>query len=208
MTARRALIVAIVSLGGVAASERSEATQQAVFSMIVQVRDYAVCPPQILRWAEQETARVFAGMGVRIEWQRVPGPQAISGDVPEFKVVILSPPMVAQKSSRQGITDTALASGVRETGHTYIFYDRIVAVSHRYGGSSLKDMLARVLTHELGHLISSGGHSDIGAMRRTLHVRGAESSAFTAAEGQAIRAALAKAMASGAPRLAVRAPGS
>jgi hypothetical protein len=63
--------------------------------------------------------------------------------VPEFKVVILSPPMVAQKTSRQGITDTALASGVRETGHTYIFYDRIVAVSHRYGGSSIKEFSFR-----------------------------------------------------------------
>jgi len=77
-----------------------------------------------------------------------------------------------------------------------------VAAERKYDGGL---MLAHVLMHELGHMIANIGHEPFGVMRKFLELKETGFFGFTAAQKVAIRAALAGAMATPVPMIALRA---
>jgi hypothetical protein len=196
-------IAVLLCFLGFTATGHANAASPPPLNIIIEIQNYALVKKRTLQTAKQETARLFAQMRIQIEWRE--GPQAL-GDlhVPAFSVVMLSTSMAAEKASRDGVPSITLATSSKDTGRAYVFCDRLWAVAKE---QELNEglMLAHVLTHELGHMIANIGHDTLGIMRKYLELKEAGFFGFTPAQKTAIRAALAGAMTTPAPMIALRA---
>jgi hypothetical protein len=196
-------LVVLVCLLGFSSTGRAHAANAAEFTIVVDIQNYAAVEKRTLQTAQQETARIFAKMGIGIEWREDPrafGP----GDVPAFSIVMLSPSMTAEKTRQDGVATLALATSSKGTGRAHVFYDRLLAVAAQQQFDA-GIMLAHVLTHELGHMIANIGHDAFGIMRKFLELKEAGFFDFTRAQQTVIRTALSGAMATNAPMFALRA---
>jgi hypothetical protein len=193
----------LVCLLALTATGRANGAPPPQFNIIVEIQNYAMVDKWTLRTAKSETGRVFAQMGIQIEWQE--GPQAIGPvGVPVFSVVMLSTSMAAEKTRRDSIPTITLATSSKSTGRAYVFYSRLSAVAaERELDEGL--MLGHALMHELGHMIANIGHDTVGIMRKFLELKEAGFFGFTSAQKVAIQAALRGAMATPVPMIALRA---
>jgi hypothetical protein len=173
------------------------------FNIVVEVQNAAAVTHPILRQAEHQDSRVFGKMAVHIEWRAPTTTLRRSAIGPPFTVVLMSRDMGAAKIRNDGVLPGSLATASRVTGRAYVFFERVEQAAQRYGGNTAP-LLARVLTHELGHLIADIGHQHIGAMRPSIDLREPGFFGFTVPQQLAIRAALAQAMSKPVPMLALR----
>jgi hypothetical protein len=67
----------------------------------------------------------------------------------------------------QNASDQVLGMALPSVSRAYLFYARIEDVA-REGGVSIPEPLIYVMLHEIGHLLLSEGHADVGLMRATL----------------------------------------
>jgi hypothetical protein len=181
----------------------ASADQPPDFAVIVYVQNDAPVDAWLLRWAEQETGRVFRQFGIDLQWREHRSAAIDDVRAPEVSIVLMSAAMGAQKSKIDHVAETTLATGSRRTGRSFVFCDRVAATARQHAVTE-NLVLARAFMHELGHMIANVGHDSHGIMRESLELREAGFVGFTDRQVRALRSALAAATASDAPRLALR----
>lgn len=196
-------LAVLVGLVGLTATGRVFAAPQPQFKIVVNIENYAQVEKSALHTATRETARIFGQMGIEIEWRERWVPLPGDGSVLAFSVVMLSPPMAAEKANRDGVADRTLATSSKTTGRAYVFYERLLRFAQQ---DELDEglMLGYTLMHELGHMTANLPHDDLGIMNEFLELRQSGFLRFTREQQVAIRMALANAMKTGAPLFALR----
>jgi hypothetical protein len=134
----------------------------ASIALVLQLHNFAGAPASIVAGAEREVARVYAGIGVPIEWVRGDAPDAAARQ--PIHVVVVDRESGALRRTRDTILGATMWTG-NGTPAVYVFYRRVEAEARRHG-VSLPLVLACALAHELGHvLMPERGHSSEGLMR-------------------------------------------
>jgi len=192
------MLVIVMALSPIASAQ-----QPPEYVVVVHVQNDASLPGWLLHAAESETDRVFRRLGVELHWREAGTAGGQDTGAPEVSIVLMSAAMGAKKARIEHIPDSTLATASRLTGRAYVFCDRVRNVSNGYALDE-RMLLARTFTHELGHTLASIGHNTTGAMKGSLELTQAGFFGFTAAQGRAIRQALAAAMAADVPKLALR----
>ena len=128
--------------------------------IVVQLTDYARIHRGDWRATIRETDRIFHKVAIEVHWR--PGVQA-----PEFDVILLSPAMVARKTRDDRLGDAVVARCSKRAGRAYIFVSRVLARANARG-LNRGAFRARVIAHELGHMIGDLKHSTTGIMREQL----------------------------------------
>jgi len=163
--------------------------------------DLVTVPDGTLAEARQTVARIFEPLAVPITWfdttsalqrqKALNGPAAQGAFVMSLYVVRL-----VAKDGDGGMPPSERALGTAAVGTrvAIIPYPRVLELA-RNGSVTVGLVLGHVIAHELGHLLlQRATHSAAGLMRATLDLQRAQQGRllFTAAEGQAIRAAIAR----------------
>jgi hypothetical protein len=165
------------------------------------VDDLVTVADDSLAEARQRAARIFEPLAVQIAWfdttsavarhRALDDPAAQRAFVTSLYVVRL-----VTKDGGRGMTPSERALGTAAVGTrvAVIPYPRVLELARR-GSATSGLVLGHVIAHELGHLLlQRATHSAAGLMRATLDLQLARQGRllFTAPEGQAIRAAIAR----------------
>ncbi len=158
------LVVLPVSAGN---PKRGQAAQQAAPDVLVLVEGGNLVAPAVLLQAETTATRMFARIGLRVQWPArppAPDPAETRCTPAQPEVIVIR---IASKKSASAVGE-ALASALpyAHTGtRITIFYgDLQEAVSQRPGLAPA--LLAHVLVHEITHVLQRvTGHSSEGVMR-------------------------------------------
>jgi len=141
---KTASIALMVCIAGTAAGQPEP-------KLTVYVRNTALVPGPVLIPAEGLAGKMFAKIGIALEW-RNGKPAAASSEAPIFVELVTDTP----DSRRPGALAFALPY---EGSHLTIFYDRVREMPYSY------TVLAHVLVHEITHLLQGfERHSDTGVM--------------------------------------------
>jgi hypothetical protein len=146
------LAAVVVSTITAAAAPRNELAAAAPITVCVETG--AGVEPDIVERGEITAGRMFAMIGLRIEWLRQ-GPLCPSAEDP----ILLSVANGTPDSYRPRAYGLALPY---EGIHVRVFYDRV----HRLRPDLLVPALAHVFVHEIAHVLSgTDSHSDTGVMK-------------------------------------------
>jgi hypothetical protein len=137
----------------------------------VRVYDYVGLPISFVAQAQHLVSHFYSAIGVRMEWaaprQRLAKgtTREQSGGTEDLTVIVLTRSMVF----RPRIPDDAAGAAIVGPGSgsriAYIFYSQVDAMATDAACETV-DLLARVIAHELGHLLlPQGSHSAEGLMR-------------------------------------------
>jgi hypothetical protein len=169
--------------------------------IVLQLSNLSGAPPPIVERAQREVTRMYAVIGVSIQWAApastapVATPPATTPPAQAIRVVLLS----RETGDLRLSADTVMGAAVRTpagTGLAYVFYRGVEERADAYAVSSAL-VLACAMAHELGHLLlPSREHAADGLMRahwRRDEFRQADQGQlrFSADEGQRIRARMA-----------------
>jgi hypothetical protein len=135
----------------------------AAAALVVHLSNFSGAPITVVRTAQEEVTRVYANIGVSVEWHEPSEPQP--GPRPAIRIVLLP----LETGSLRASEKTVMGSAVRTPGGNaiaYVYYRRVQDEAVRYQVSP-ELVLACTIAHELGHLLMpiSGGHSPDGLMR-------------------------------------------
>jgi hypothetical protein len=121
--------------------------------IVVYLEDHANVPAYVLQPALRQVTRTFLHVGIPVSWRTPPArPTMPMRRFWEYTVVMLSPEMVIRKCAAEGVGDEVAATAAPTVGRAWIFARRIVSGSDRRAMPAA-DMLGKVLTHEIGHLL-------------------------------------------------------
>ena len=124
---------------------------------ILVVNKVGVPPTDVLVRAQSETARIYAAVGVRLEWTGQPA-------LPPVVVMIISDSNLEGQAVAANALGTAPAADEGTGRVAYAFYVRLQALAQRHGIDVAK-VLGIVMAHEIGHLLlARGAHSSAGIM--------------------------------------------
>jgi hypothetical protein len=156
--------------------------------------NYAHVPSWHLDAAHHQVIALLGAIGVRTVWRQTSGGDpAPAGKGLRLTLLLLSPEMERRKAAAERIDGNVLAVAAPEVGRAWAFYQRIERAAARTG-HDVSVVLAHVLAHEIGHLVSAAsgqsGHSEQGLMRGRLDLRTVPHEGFTEKQGAEIRAAL------------------
>ena len=165
--------------------------------LVLHVDNYAGIPLVQLEQSEMEVERIYATTGIQMIWVHGDG-QADASSKQEYgrraalhvRVLLLSREMAIRKITQDGIPSNVVGRAASQTGRAYILTYRVEELA---AGRQCKfeRVLARVIAHEVGHLLlPPRSHSAYGIMRETLDTRSARSETFTGAQRKAIFTAL------------------
>ena len=130
-------------------------------ALVLQLHNFAGVPTSIVGSAASELTRLYADIGVHLEWRDA----ATAGSEPDVIHVILLP---NETGDLRRAADTVLGAAVSINDRThvaYIFYRRLRAEADRYATSTVQ-ALACAMAHEIGHLLMPQvRHSANGLMR-------------------------------------------
>jgi hypothetical protein len=131
-------------------------------ALVLQISNYSGAPPAIVRQAQAEVTRVYAEIGVPLEWSE---PTDERGDhQPSTRIVLLPYETGDLRLSEKQV----MGAAVRTRGGNaiaYVYYRRVQTESVRYQVSTGL-VLACAIAHELGHLLLPGAaHAPAGLMR-------------------------------------------
>jgi hypothetical protein len=120
-------------------------------SLTVYVQNRALVPSDILIPAEAMAGKMFAKIGLSLEWRS----ERLAADSSQPIFVEL-----VTRTPENRLPGTLAFALPYEGRHLTVFADRVEAVDFP------KSMLAHVLVHEITHLLQGvGGHSDTGIMK-------------------------------------------
>jgi len=156
--------------------------------IVVYVTDYADVPRHVLQPALRQVTRAFLHVAIPIRWHSTSAPPR-PRRAWEYTVVMLSPEMVRRKGMMDGIESDVAARSAPAAGRAWIFADRVRAASEQRAMPAA-DMLGKVITHELGHLLLGTGPSNrLSVMQEQLSLR-VGGYRFTQEQGIQMRQAL------------------
>ena len=131
-------------------------------ALVLQISNFSGAPPLMVLRAQEEVTRVYAEIGVPLEWS-VPSDAAT--DHPATIRIVLLPYETGDLKHRE---QQVMGAAVRTRGGTaiaYVFYRRVQAEAERYQVST-ELVLACAMAHELGHLLlPARAHAPAGLMR-------------------------------------------
>jgi hypothetical protein len=124
-------------------------------ALVLQITNFSGAPPAIVHAAQDEVTRLYAAIGVPLEW---------CGEQPSIRVVLLPYETGDLRLSENQVMGAAVRTGGGNLV-AYAFYHRVRALARRYEVST-ELVLACAIAHELGHLLLPvPGHSAGGLMR-------------------------------------------
>ena len=151
----------------------------------VRVDDKAGVQGAVLTYAEARAARVFAMVGVNVDW--VDGNEANRLKlVAPYTVLIMAEAPPTLKAAMERLGTDVMGQGAPFVGRAYIYYHRVLQlglVPPRDVGTTLGDVIA----HELGHLMLPPGHSKLGIMRPSINMLSRNLETFTESEAANVR---------------------
>ena|SRR5687768_4858440 len=177
------------------------------FTVTAQIHDYAHVPSVQLLRSREIVARVYAKIGVRLDWlatvqQPIRRAQAEvedikpSAQVAQLTVIIETDEMAKRGSVPDGVLGYAAVPEDGGMGRiAYIIYERVHQLA-RESGRNESNLLAFVMAHETGHLLLGRGvRAPVGLMkchwdRREMQRLEAQTLEFSEAHASRIRNAL------------------
>jgi hypothetical protein len=169
-------------------------------TLILQLSDIAGVPVSVLRRAENEVTRMYAAIGVHVEWSDGTAdrtPESSSASQPLSLRVTLLPNETGDLRHAPRVVMGAAVRASTGTQTAWAFYGRVQQQSDRYGLDHGL-VLGHTVAHEIGHLLlPAGGHSSTGLMqkcwsREELSRATRGQLHFTAEQADQIRAAVAR----------------
>ena len=129
-------------------------------ALVLQLHNFAGAPAAIVDSAQRELTRVYAGIGVPVEW--------VSGDRTDaaraLHIILIDREGGVLRRTRDTVLGATMWTD-KGTPAVYVFYRRVEAEARRHT-VSLALLLSCALAHELGHvLMPDRGHSPEGLMR-------------------------------------------
>jgi hypothetical protein len=155
--------------------------------MVVHLRTVGITGDVVVV-AEGRVTRTFDAVGESVTWKNDERTRTDTRDVMNIAVRSLSVDELVPFVARSGISRNALGLAVPQAHQVYLFASRIEDVA-RASHLPMPVILARVLAHELGHVLLGASHSDTGIMSAGVSRVPAEPT-FTQAEGLSIRDSL------------------
>jgi len=130
-------------------------------ALVLQLHNFAGAPAAIVESAQRELARVYAGIGVPVEWV---GTNRADAAAPVLHVILVDREGGVLRRTRDTVLGATMWTN-KGTPAIYVFYRRVEAEARRHT-VSLALLLSCALAHELGHvLMPDRGHSPEGLMR-------------------------------------------
>jgi hypothetical protein len=137
-------------------------THMLAAALVLHLSNFSGAPPAIVHQAQQEVTRVYAAIGVALEWSE--SPDARADHQPVTRVVLLPYETGDLRRSQTQVLGAAMRTG-EGNAVAYVFYQRVHAEAARYKVSTGL-VLACAIAHELGHLLLPGAtHAPTGLMR-------------------------------------------
>lgn len=160
----------------------------APIDLVVELRDLARVPLDVMRDTKVEVEHTFLAVGVRIIWAD-PGRAPRDEPAPLRLFLVGSAPRTVRSDEAPLVAMLGVAP---ESGEwAQVFYGRVAAAVARRQ-VPIGVVLAHVMAHELGHLLlPPNSHSAVGVMRRSVDLTHPTSRRFTDEQAGLIRAALA-----------------
>ena len=129
----------------------------AAAALVLQMSNFSSAPPLVVHQAQEEVTRVYAAIGVPLEWSE-------STDRPATRIVLLPYETGDLRRSDKTVMGAALRTA-NGGAIVYVFYRRVQAEAERYEVSTAR-VLACAMAHELGHLLLPvRAHASAGLMR-------------------------------------------
>jgi hypothetical protein len=142
--------------------DRPQMTHVLAAALVLQLLNPSAAPSAIVRQAQEEVTRVYADIGVPLEWSTPSDPAADRDSA--IRVVLLPYETGDLRRAEQQVMGAAVRTG-HGSAVAYVFYRRVQAEADRYGVSTSM-VLACAIAHELGHLLlPAAGHAPTGLMR-------------------------------------------
>jgi hypothetical protein len=130
-------------------------------AVVLQMNNVAAAPSATVERAQKEVVRLYRGIGVDVEWNRSPAP-----DAEPFTIHVVLAEYEGGLLQRR--PKTVLGAAIRTErglGLAYVFYRRVEAEARQYGASEAH-VLACAIAHEMAHvLLPEHDHSPLGLMR-------------------------------------------
>ena len=124
-------------------------------ALVLQITNFSGAPPAVVHAAQDEVTRLYAEIGVPLEW---------SERQPSIRIVLLPYETGDLSRSENQVMGAAVRTGAGSLV-AYAFYHRVRSLAGRYDVST-EQVLACAIAHELGHLLLPlRGHADAGLMR-------------------------------------------
>ena len=131
-------------------------------ALVLQLSNYSGAPPAIVRQAQEEVTRVYAEIGVPLEWSD-PSDARVDHR-PVTRIVLLPYETGDLRRSEKQVMGAAVRTG-GGNAIAYVYYRRVQTESARYQVSTGL-VLACAIAHELGHLLlPDATHAPTGLMR-------------------------------------------
>ena len=165
--------------------------------VVVHVDNHARIPPDQLERSGLEVTRIYERAGIHMIWvegdgQADPASTELDGRpaAVHVRVLLLSRDMAISKIARERIPANVVGRAAGPTGRAYILTHRVAELTAR-NRWDFDLVLARVIAHEVGHLLlPPNSHSTSGIMRETLDISPGRSETFTGAQRKAMLSAL------------------
>ncbi len=183
--------IAMLTAGAAMAQDAAGAT---VLTVRLRVLDRAAIAPGVWKFAEADVATVYRKAGVttafQYEWTDMPAADRLM----DVTVIAITGRASQVTAMSFGVASDALAFVPGAAGNqgrvVYVFDDRVWALSAR-SGIPYRELLGRVLIHEIGHvLLPFKSHSVTGIMRETIDSTSRQLEFFTDSQARLMRARL------------------
>ena len=167
MAGRRSLVVAGVALAGVLGGLPVDGRDEV--AVTVHVENYAAVPPEDWDLVTREVDDIFRSGGITLKWEgalRVPMREVPRDGVRRMALVVLDIQEPFAGSERD--TADVLGRAAPHLSRAWVFANRVTEIT-KAGSMDANLLLARVVAHEMGHLLlGSMAHAPRGIMRAGL----------------------------------------
>jgi hypothetical protein len=170
----------------------------------VRIVNKAQAPAEVITSAQRIATDIFAAAGIQTSWEVCAAPQCQPIARPEYADRPAEVLVIINKDATPGSRPAALGTSLPSVGagnRAGVFYSRIEAAARDTTlslGASVAEILAHVMTHEIGHLLLNWTtHAHEGLMRADwtaveFHAMRSSKLFFSAAQAGMMRRAIVK----------------